>query len=119
VITKVDHSMRVMKEPLFGPILPIQIFEDDLEAIALANDTTFGFDACIFSTDPARAEQIAAGLHAGAVSFNDVFIHGVARGEPAGSVAHDGGNNREPHWVPYSAAKLQALESAMSDVATT
>jgi succinate-semialdehyde dehydrogenase/glutarate-semialdehyde dehydrogenase len=119
VITKVDHSMRVMKEPLFGPILPIQIFEDDLEAIALANDTTFGFDACIFSTDPARAEQIAAGLHAGAVSFNDVFIHGVARGEPAGSVAHDGGNNREPHWFPYSAAKLQALESAMSDVATT
>ena len=113
VITKVDHSMRIMKEPLFGPILPIQVFEDDREAIRLANDTTFGFDACIFSADLARAEQIAAGLQAGAVAVNDLFVHSAAPSLHARGARHDGGNDREPHWFPYSAGKLQALELAM------
>jgi acyl-CoA reductase-like NAD-dependent aldehyde dehydrogenase len=114
VLTNVDHSMRVMKEPLFGPILPIQAFEDDREAILLANDTAYGFDACIFSGDPARAEHIATGLKAGCAVVNDVFVHG-ARPVPQGGAAHnDGHNDREPQWFPYSAAKLHAIERAMT-----
>jgi succinate-semialdehyde dehydrogenase/glutarate-semialdehyde dehydrogenase len=113
VIRTVDHSMRVMKEPLCGPILPIQVFEDDGEAILLANDTAFGFDASIFSADPARAQKIAGRLQAGRVVVNDLFVHGAVPVAHAGAARNDGGNEREPHWFPYSAAKLHAIEQAM------
>jgi acyl-CoA reductase-like NAD-dependent aldehyde dehydrogenase len=113
VIRTVDHSMRVMKEPLFGPILPIQVFDGDGEAILLANDTAFGFDACIFSADPARAQQIAGGLQAGRVVVNDVFVHGALPVARASAARDGGGNDREPHWFPYSAAKLHAIEQSM------
>jgi acyl-CoA reductase-like NAD-dependent aldehyde dehydrogenase len=113
VIRTVDHSMRVMKEPLFGPILPIQVFEDDGEAISFANDTAFGFDACIFSADPARAQKIAGKLQAGRVVVNDLFVHDAMPVAHAGAARNDGGNEREPHWFPYSAAKLHAIEQAI------
>jgi len=116
VITKVNHSMRVMNEPLFGPILPIQVCEDDREAITLANSTSFAFDASIFSADLARAQQIAGELRAGAVAINDVFVHNAVGRLPSGSapcLLDDGIDDREPHWFPYSAAKLHAIERAM------
>ena len=116
VITNVNHSMRVMNEPLFGPILPIQVCEDDREAITLANSTSFAFDASIFSADQARAQQIAGELRAGAVAINEVFLHNAMGSLQSGSapcLLDDGIDDREPHWFPYSAAKLQTIERAM------
>lgn len=72
VLLEVDHSMRVMKEAIFGPILPIRVVEDDREAIALANDTVDGFGVCVFSDSVLRAEQIAAQLKAGRLFVNDL-----------------------------------------------
>ena len=57
VLTNVNSSMRLMKEETFGPILPIQVVKDDEEAIALANDTEYGLDAYVFSSDLKRAPQ--------------------------------------------------------------
>lgn len=113
VIRTVDHSMRVMKEPLFGPILPIQAFDDDAEAISLANDTAFGFDAYIFSASLARAQRIAAALRARSATVNDVALHDAASPAQTGAALNDGMSSREPRWFPYSAARLRAVEQAM------
>jgi acyl-CoA reductase-like NAD-dependent aldehyde dehydrogenase len=59
VLTNVDASMRVMNEEVFGPILPIQIVENDEEAIAEANRSEEGLDAYVFCGNPERAERIA------------------------------------------------------------
>lgn len=126
VITKVHHEMRVMQEPPSGPILPIQVVEDDQEAIGMANDTQYGFDASVFSGDPLRAKRIAAQLHAGAVAINDVLrLNTATPGLHLGAACHAGAgqrilvsadqNDREPHWFPYSAARLRATERALDE----
>lgn len=110
VITHVGHTMRVMKEQVFGPILPVHLFEDDADAVALANDTPFTFDACVFSSDAARAERIAAQLNAQVVAINDLFPQVAAPGLPASRTHASDTPDSEPHWFPYSAAKLRAVE---------
>jgi succinate-semialdehyde dehydrogenase/glutarate-semialdehyde dehydrogenase len=115
VLTEVDPTMRVLREPIFGPILPIRVVEDDSAAIALANSTGYGFDACVFSRDAEHARQIATQLRAGSVVVNDVLI----KAEPVASTdsAQQARGDSEPHWFPYSAAKLQALERVLMESA--
>jgi acyl-CoA reductase-like NAD-dependent aldehyde dehydrogenase len=110
VLTRVEHTMRVMNEPIAGPILPVHLFEDDADAVALANDTPFAFDACVFSGNAARAERIAAALHAQVVIVNDLFPRAAAAGMTAAPTRADALPDSEPHWFPYSAAKLRAVE---------
>lgn len=112
VLSGVERSMRVTNEPLFAPVLPIQIFEDDAAVLRLANDTTWSFDACVFTADVARAEALAKGLRAGAVVVNDIAPQGAAPWV-TGELRQGGTADREPHWFPYSAAKLAAVEAAL------
>ncbi|MFP4518883.1 MAG: aldehyde dehydrogenase family protein [Oceanicaulis sp.] len=74
VISRVDHSMTVMREETFGPVLPVMAFDDIDEAVAFANDTEYGLSAAVFAGDLAEAEQIARRLEAGAVSLNDAAL---------------------------------------------
>jgi acyl-CoA reductase-like NAD-dependent aldehyde dehydrogenase len=67
----VDHSMKIMTEETFGPIIPIMVVKSEEEAIRLANDSIYGLTASVWSNDIARAEQVAARLSAGTVSIND------------------------------------------------
>ena len=92
VLSNVDHSMRIMKEEAFGPILPIQIVMDDEEAIELANDNEYGLDAYVFSSDLARADRIADRLQAGSVDINEVIVNYTIRDLPFGghqAVGHE------------------------------
>ncbi|MDA0634687.1 aldehyde dehydrogenase family protein [Nonomuraea sp. MCN248] len=77
VLTGVDHSMRVMREETFGPIIPIMPFDDEDEAVTLANDTEFGLSAAVFAATAERAAPVAHRLEAGAVSVNDVCLTGM------------------------------------------
>ena len=74
VLTDVDHSMNVMNEETFGPVIPVMAFTDDDQAVALANDTTFGLSAAVIGADENRAVSVAARLNAGAVSVNDAGL---------------------------------------------
>lgn len=74
VLTGVDHSMKVMTEETFGPIMPIMPFSTVEEAIALANDTIYGLSAAVFAQDEAEALAVAQYLDAGAISINDAGL---------------------------------------------
>ncbi len=70
VFTEVDHTMALMREESFGPIIGIQRVSGDAEALALMNDTRYGLTAGVFSRDEARAKAILARVNAGSVYWN-------------------------------------------------
>ncbi len=80
VLTGVTHSMRLMQEEIFGPVLPIVVVDSEDEAVELANDSRFGLGASVWSADRARAERIAGELASGMVWINDhMFSHGACQ----------------------------------------
>ncbi len=70
ILTNVDHSMRVMREESFGPVVGIMPVKSDAEAIALMNDSDFGLTASLWTQDPVRAEAIADQIETGTVFMN-------------------------------------------------
>ena len=74
LLTGVDHSMRVMREETFGPVIPLMPFDDIEEAIALANDGDYGLSANVFAGNENEAIAIAERLDAGFVSINDASL---------------------------------------------
>ncbi len=63
---------RLLREEVFGPVLAVQIFDDEDEAIRLANDSIYGLAASIWTSDLSRALRISDRIHAGTVSVNTV-----------------------------------------------
>ncbi|CZF79155.1 Succinate semialdehyde dehydrogenase [NAD(P)+] Sad [Grimontia celer] len=70
LLVNVDHSMRVMTEETFGPVLGIQRISSDEEALRLMNESEFGLTAAIFTEDEARGEQLADNVESGTVFLN-------------------------------------------------
>ncbi|PMR70320.1 aldehyde dehydrogenase family protein [Halomonas heilongjiangensis] len=70
VLTGVDHTMRVMREESFGPVVGIMPVDSDDQAIELMNDSDFGLTAAVFTRDIAAGEAIARRLEAGTVFTN-------------------------------------------------
>jgi len=76
VLVDVDHSMDVMVEETFGPVLPVMAYDTIEEAIRLANDTTFGLSAGVFAKDIQHAFDIGRHISAGAISLQDGALTG-------------------------------------------
>jgi len=72
LLTNVNKGMRVWKEEVFGPVLPVVPFETEEEAISLANDTIYGLGSIIFTNDRERAKRVASKIEAGTVEVNSV-----------------------------------------------
>lgn len=70
VMVDVDHSMTLMREESFGPIIGIQSVQDDGEAVVLMNDTAYGLTAGVYTTDAKRADAVLGQVHAGSVYWN-------------------------------------------------
>ena len=69
-LVNVDHTMEVMKEESFGPIIGIQEVDNDQQAQALMNDTDYGLTAAVYSQNEDRAQKILGGVHAGTAYWN-------------------------------------------------
>ncbi|MGZ5353053.1 MAG: aldehyde dehydrogenase [Actinomycetota bacterium] len=70
----VPESAEVLRREVFGPVLTLQTFEDEAEAVALANETEYGLAAIVYTGDPARADRVASRLVAGTVWVNCFFV---------------------------------------------
>jgi acyl-CoA reductase-like NAD-dependent aldehyde dehydrogenase len=74
VVVDVNHDMQLMTEETFGPIMPVMPFDDVEQAVALANDSTFGLSAAVFAATLDAARAVAARLNAGGISLNDAGL---------------------------------------------
>jgi aldehyde dehydrogenase (NAD+) len=70
IFADVNNNMRIAREEVFGPVLSIIPFETEEEAIAIANDTNYGLAAYVQTSNPERAERVAAKLKAGMIHIN-------------------------------------------------
>ena len=134
VLVDVDHTMKVMTEETFGPVLPIMKVRDAAEAIHLANDTVYGLGASIFSKNTKRANELAKEIDAGAVDVNDALINYTVLELPMGGHRLSGlglrhgaegirkycsrqarvitpslALKREPHMFPYKPSTTKRL----------
>jgi acyl-CoA reductase-like NAD-dependent aldehyde dehydrogenase len=90
VIVDVDHSMELMREETFGPIMPIMRVNDAEEAIYLANDSIYGLSASVWSRNQRQAEQVAHQIEVGSVNINDATTHYPVSLLPFGGVKQSG-----------------------------
>ncbi|MEJ7634808.1 NAD-dependent succinate-semialdehyde dehydrogenase [Aeromicrobium sp.] len=88
VLSGITKDMRAYGEELFGPVAVVYKVGSDDEALALANDTTYGLGGSVFSTDPARAEKIAQRLEVGMANVNSTAGEGAEI--PFGGVKRSG-----------------------------
>ena len=70
VLAGADHSMRLMRDESFGPVIGLQPVDDDAAAVALMNDTEYGLTAGVYTGDARRAKRILAQVRAGSVYWN-------------------------------------------------
>ena len=91
IFADVSNDMRIAQEEIFGPVLVIIPFEDEADAIKIANDTPYGLAAYLQTSDPERALRVAIQLRAGAIHING---GGFNYGSPFGGYKQSG-NGRE------------------------
>ncbi len=136
VLVDVDHSMKVMREETFGPVVGVMKVRDSEEAVQLANDSRYGLSGSVFG-ERDRAEAVARRLECGAINVNDVLVNYFASDVPMGGWKQSGigyrhgepgikkfcrseslvitrfAAKREPTWYPYTKAR-RALVSRIS-----
>ena len=77
ILTNVNHSMKIMQEETFGPIVPLMSFSTEQEAISLANGTIYGLSGAVFHSDIEKAIEIGKQIEGGAISINDAALTAI------------------------------------------
>lgn len=88
IFDDVPNDTRIAQEEVFGPVLTVTPFEDETEALRLANDTKYGLTAGVFTENMGRAHRFARDVEAGVVYINEWFAPGV--GSPFGGYKQSG-----------------------------
>ena len=135
VLAGVEDDMRIMKEEIFGPVVPVVVVKDEEEAVERANDSNFGLGASVWTKDRAKGERIARRIESGMVWINDhSYSHGAAQCSWGGVkesgigrshskfgfyecvniklVAWEPGLTRDFWWQPYDETLGTALRSS-------
>ena len=135
VLAGVDDEMRIMREEIFGPVVPVIVVKDEAEAMERANDSNFGLGASIWTTDRAKGERMARQIESGMVWINDhSYSHGACQTSWGGvkesglgrshskfgfyecvnvkHIAWEPGLTRDFWWQPYDKSLGDALRSS-------
>jgi aldehyde dehydrogenase (NAD+) len=105
VFSDVNNDMTIAREEIFGPVLSIIPYDNDDEAVAIANDTPYGLSGYVSSTNLDRARAIAARLETGMVHINNASLDAQA---PFGGYKQSG-NGRE--WGPHGIEEFLEVKS--------
>jgi succinate-semialdehyde dehydrogenase/glutarate-semialdehyde dehydrogenase len=110
VLDKVPFSARLLREEIFGPVAPIVEFDDENEAVALANDTPYGLAAYLYTGDLKRGLKVTEKLEAGMIGLNRGMISDP--GAPFGGVKQSGLGREGAHegMMEYLERKYVAVE---------
>src|SRR5271166_3939993 len=95
VFSDVTPDMAIVREEIFGPVLVIQAYDDEDDAVGLANDTMFGLNAGVYSGDAERAIRVARRIRAGQVQINDGAFNIHA---PFGGYGQSGNGREFGEW---------------------
>jgi len=95
VFADVTQTMRIVQEEVFGPVLCIQPFDDEEEAVRLANDTPYGLAAYVQTNDRERALRVTKKLRAGGIHINGV---NSSSGTPFGGYKQSGNGREGGKW---------------------
>ena len=124
MLADVPHGAReITQEETFGPVVALSTFPgDEKTAVALANDSTYGLTASVYSGDAARAARVASQIHAGQVGINNNALSG-ARDIRSPFVGHKrsgyGSHSGTDGWRQFSVPKtLIYLPGAAADTPT-
>ena len=96
LLVDVPEGAEILREEVFGPVLTLQTFSDDDEAVAMANSTDYGLAGVVFTRDRARAERLSNALVAGTVWINCFFVRDLAA--PFGGSRQSGIGREGGHW---------------------
>jgi acyl-CoA reductase-like NAD-dependent aldehyde dehydrogenase len=135
VLADCNHTMSVMRDEIFGPIVPMMRVLSDDEAISLSNDSHLGLNAYVFSKSRDRARRVSERVEAGSVVVNDVLTNYATIEAPFGGIKQSGfgrvhgaeslrdmchrkhlsydrlpAPSRDPFWFPYTARSFRWLQ---------
>ncbi|MFI5396795.1 MAG: aldehyde dehydrogenase family protein [Candidatus Binatia bacterium] len=139
VLTKVDHSMAIMREETFGPVVPVMAVRDAEEAVRYANESAYGLSASVWTRDVTRGMALARQMESGNVCVNECLVSAGVPALPFGGVKQSGVGSRhggaeglrqfcirqailvearkrktEPTWFPYSTKRARQIERIMA-----
>jgi acyl-CoA reductase-like NAD-dependent aldehyde dehydrogenase len=109
VLVDVDHTMKIMQEETFGPTLPIMKIANAEEGVRLANDSSYGLQASVWTGDVDRGEALARRIEAGVVCVNDAQINYTALNLPMGGWKASGLGTRHGANGIRKYTKIQSL----------
>jgi len=138
LLTGVDHSMAIMTEETFGPVVPVMRVQDVEEAVRLANESHYGLNASVWTSDIARGVEIAQRLESGNACVNECLVSAGVPALPFGGVKQSGVGSRhggaegvrafcvrqailveprkrksEPAWFPYTPKRAKQIDALM------
>lgn len=133
VIVDVNHSMKIMIDETFGPVIPVMKFKTEEEVIKLANDSEYGLGGSVWSKDISRARRVASKIKTGNLSINNHMLNEGNPNLPFGGTKNSGfgrykgedglltfcisksvlidkdSSNIDPNWYPFTKTKYFLL----------
>lgn len=109
VLTNVDHTMKVMTEETFGPLLPIMVVETEDKAVELANDSQYGLCATIWAGKLERAECVARDLNVGTAIINDCLFSHATPQLPWGGIKKSGFGRSHSYFGLYDLVNIKHI----------
>ena len=108
VLADVGREAEIAREEVFGPVLTLLPYDDDADAVSLANSTRYGLSAEVWGTDPARIAAVADGLRAGQIKVNGVRTR-ERPGAPFGGFGRSGVGRELGEWGLMEFLEVKAV----------